>query len=91
MTGGGVVDPNGVALEPVCDADTGACAASDNGVAPQAGGGVAAVGAVMPTVLDQDSGWSGSIAVMLLVVLLTVGLVLAPALVWRRYSRVATA
>jgi hypothetical protein len=75
----------------VCDPDTGLCGVVDGvvggGQTPNAG----VVGAISPTVLDQSSGWTSSILLMLLVVGLTLGLIIAPALVWRRLARQATA
>lgn len=86
-TVGAVSDPGVVDAGQVCDVDTGACGVAAVGGVSPAAGGVVAVGAVLPTVLDQDSGWGPSIGLMLLVILLTVGLVLVPALVWRHYSK----
>jgi hypothetical protein len=78
----------------VCDADTGACVVAGGAAAPTGGaavGGAAGVGAVTPTVLEQESGWGSSIGLMLLVALLTISLVVVPAVVWRQYSRPAAA
>lgn len=83
--GAPIIDPDNLNPGEVCDPDTGVCgvvgAPDDGGVT----GGV--VGAVSPTVLAQSSGWTSSIAMMLLVIGLTLGLVLVPAVVWRHLSR----
>ena len=47
----------------------------------------AAIGAISPTVLAQPAGWTSSILQMLLLVGLTLALIIAPALVWRRLAR----
>jgi hypothetical protein len=44
------------------------------------------VGAIVPTTLDQDSGWGGQETLMLVVALLTLGLVFVPAYYWRKLS-----
>ncbi len=72
----GAVSPTG------CDADTGLCA----GGTPTAVGGVATIGAVTTTTLSQSSGWGVSVVLLLLVAILTVGLVIIPALAWRHLS-----
>ena len=46
----------------------------------------AAVGAIVPTTLDQDSGWGGQETLMLVVALMTLGLVFVPAYYWRKMS-----
>ena len=48
--------------------------------------GGAAVGAIVPTTLDQESGWGGKQILILLVILFTLGLVFVPAYAWRRLS-----
>ncbi len=75
----------GGAVAQVCDADTGACGSATAGAA-SALAAAATVGAVLPTTLSQDSGWGSSVVLMLLVVLLTLGVVLAPAFAWRYFS-----
>ena len=68
-----------------CDPDTGSCQTASE--APvQAADGPAAVGAILPTTLDQSSGWNSSLALMILVIALTLALVLAPATLWRHLS-----
>jgi hypothetical protein len=57
---------------------------SASGGAVQAGG--PAVGAVIPTTLDQDSGWGGQQMLIVAVVLMTLGLVFVPAYFWRRMA-----
>ena len=74
-----------------CDPDTGIC-----GPAAQAsaGGVVAAgsqVGAIIPTTLDQNSGWGANQTLMLVVVLFTLGLVFVPAYAWRRLNQTSEA
>jgi len=68
-----------------CDPDTGVCAASA-GPVPLAGAAPAAIGPVTATTLTRGSGWNSSLALVLLIVVLTVGVVLAPALAWRHFS-----
>ena len=70
-----------------CDPDTGICgptAASQQSAGVVTAGGQ--VGAVIPTTLDQDSGWGSSQTLMLVVVLLTLGLVFVPAYAWRKLA-----
>ena len=78
-----------------CDPDTGICSVGIGDVAAQASAavvpgaimaGAAVPGAVMATTLDQSSGWGESIALILLVVVLLLGLVLGPAFAWRYFS-----
>jgi hypothetical protein len=79
-----------------CDVDTGVCGggAASPSVAQVASSGAAAagqasaspgVGAITATTLAQ-SGGNSSLFLVFLVVLLTIGLILAPALAWRRFS-----
>ena len=77
-----------------CDPDTGVCGLS--AVAQQStGGGVVASGAqvsgILPTTLDQDSGWGATETLMLVVALFTAGLVFIPAFAWRRMSQASPA
>lgn len=80
---GALVDPSRAAAAGMaCDPETGACASPDALVA--AAGGLGAEQAfATPTVLAGTSGWSGPQWLMLLVGLLLVALIVAPALVWR--------
>ena len=88
VAGGGPATGNTVAAAAGCDIDTGAnCAVVDAAATPGAVASNAAIGPVTPTVLDQESGWGTSIALMVLVVLLTLALVLVPALAWGRFSQ----
>jgi phosphate transport system substrate-binding protein len=70
-----------------CDPDTGICGP---GAAQQSGGGATQsaqqVGAIVPVTLDQDSGWGSQQLLILVVALLTLGLVFAPAYYWRKFS-----
>ena len=85
-----IVDPAVVDVAQVCDVDTGACAVAAGGPTPGVAAGVgASIGAISPTVLNQESGWGTSIGLMVLVIMLTLGLVLAPAVLWRRFSQPA--
>jgi phosphate ABC transporter phosphate-binding protein len=96
---GAVVDPStGAPVDgapAACDPDTGLCGpAADSGSAaagaPVAGAPVAAapvVGSVMPTTLGQDSGWGTEQVLLVLVALLTLGLVIAPAAAWRYFGQ----
>ena len=89
------VDPNGVpvvvvAVDPAaCDPDTGVCGGEGGQTAdaPTAGG---AVGPVTVTTLAKSSGWDASLALVLLIVILTIGVVLAPALAWRFFNEART-
>ena len=80
----------GVPTDTTCDPDTGLCGPA--GAAPQSAGGGAVqsggqqVGAIVPTTLDQDSGWGGQETLMLVVALMTLGLVFVPAYYWRKMS-----
>jgi hypothetical protein len=74
-------------VTPVCDADTGECS-TDADAAATAGDGQSAgpaVGAVKPSTLKPGGRWGTAIP-MILVVLFTLGLVLAPAAAWRYFS-----
>ena len=89
----GAVTPGAVTPEAspqTCDADTGVCGAATADPAAQTGAAAAttpaAVGPQTPTTLADASGWGLSVAVMILIVLLTIGLVLAPAVAWRHLS-----
>ncbi len=84
----------GEPTDTTCDPDTGICGdaaaqQSATGGAVQTGG--QAVGAIVPTTLDQDSGWGGQETLILVVALLTLGLVFAPAYYWRKMSTPAEA
>ena len=83
----------GAPTDTSCDPDTGICGGaaaqqSASGGAVQSG---AQVGAIVPTTLDQDSGWGGQETLILVVALLTLGLVFAPAYYWRKMSTQADA
>ena len=71
-----------------CDADTGLCGATPVDAARQTGQAATAaeVGPVTPSTLGAGSGWGSSLALILLITVLTIGLVLAPALAWRHFS-----
>ncbi len=92
---GAPVDPTGVPVVVVgvdpaaCDPDTGVCGggAGQTADAPTAGG---AVGPITATTLAKSSGWDASLALVLLIVILTVGVVLAPALAWRFFNEART-
>jgi phosphate ABC transporter phosphate-binding protein len=45
-----------------------------------------AIGAVIPTTIGADSGWNSSLLLVLLVIALTIGVVIVPALIWRHYA-----
>ena len=92
---GGVVTDGSDAVTgaEVCDPDTGICGTaaqtSGGGVAAAGGGAVASagqVGAIIPTTLDQNSGWGSKQTLMLIVVLFTLGLVFIPAYAWRKMA-----
>ena len=71
----------------VCDPDTGICGPTAQA---SAAGVVAAggqVGAVIPTTLEQKSGWGANQTLMLVVVLFTLGLVFVPAYAWRQMAQ----
>lgn len=77
----------GVTGAEACDPDTGICGPT----AQASSGGVVAtgaqVGAIIPTTLDQDSGWGAQQTLMLAVALFTLGLVFVPAFAWRRMAQ----
>lgn len=89
-----VTGADGSALS--CDPDTGECAAAASGnAADQSTGEIATqtnavVGAVTPTNLDGGPGF-GQAVLIVLVILLTLALVLGPALAWRYFSNGAVA
>jgi phosphate ABC transporter phosphate-binding protein len=71
-----------------CDPDSGGCPAAAAANAPTAAANApAAVGAIATTILPPASGWNISLALKLLIVLLTIGLVLAPAAAWNYLSK----
>jgi ABC-type phosphate transport system substrate-binding protein len=74
-----------------CDPDSGTCSAASNDAGSGGASAPAAVGAIQPTTLDQSSGWSTSLLLMILVIALTLALVLAPAVFWRYVSTKAPA
>ncbi len=82
----------GAPTDTTCDPDTGICGTT--GAQQSASGGAVQgaqpVGAIVPTTLDQDSGWGGQETLILVVALLTLGLVFAPAYYWRKMSTPAT-
>jgi len=86
----GVSTPGAVtpAAQQGCDADTGLCGAAPVGAINPTGQAptAAAAGPVMPTTLGAGSGWGSSLALMILVILLTVAVVLAPAVAWRHFE-----
>jgi phosphate transport system substrate-binding protein len=76
------VDPS------TCDPDLGNCdpaLVADGGTGGQGGQQVAA-GAIVPTTLSQSSGFGISLGLLLLVMVLTVGLVIAPVIAWRYFQ-----
>jgi len=85
VVGGVIVDGS-----QTCDPDTGACGVVSGGVADQGGSQQVAlgpvVGGVVPTVIGQDAGAGPSVVLVLLIIVLLVGLVAAPALAWRHYA-----
>jgi len=60
---------------------------SNSGGSSSNGGGDVAVGAVQTATLGQSSGWSASMLLTLLLIVLVVGVVLIPAYAWRRFAR----
>jgi hypothetical protein len=82
--GDGVADP---ALN-TCDPDLGCDVGSGGVVAPLAN---ASVGAITPATLAMPTNGASSVALILLVVALVLGLVLAPALAWRHFGQKAPA
>ena len=89
----GVTTPNAAtpAAAQSCDVDTGVCAASADAASQTGQAATAAVVGPVPTTLGAGSGWGSSLALMLLVIGLTVGVVLAPAMAWRHFSRASPA
>ena len=85
---GSAIDPN-ITTDTTCDPDTGLCGPgavqqTGTGGAVQSAGPV--VGAVLPTTLDQDSGWGGQQMLIVAIVLMTLGLLFVPAYMWRRMA-----
>jgi ABC-type phosphate transport system substrate-binding protein len=76
---------------PACDPDTGVCASSDGSGAGVGSGSVGTVAGAVPgvvttTLLAGSSGWSSAQTLMVLVFVLTLALVLAPAAAWRHLA-----
>ena len=90
--GDGVADAVVDASGQTCDPAVTDCSGVASG-APLGNGQASAVpvGAVLPTTLSQSGGWGSSLVLMLLVIALTLGLVLVPALAWRYFSQKAPA
>jgi phosphate transport system substrate-binding protein len=91
VTDTSVADPEAVA-DPAaaggsCDPDTGLC----EDAATSSGGDEAAiavpVGPATPVTLDQGGGWGAAQTLIVLVTLLVLALVLAPAFAWRYFSQ----
>ncbi len=85
-TGGGPGSEAGPGAEAtVCDPETGACTPIDatGSGDPTAAGGGGEEALSSPTSLAGRTGWSGAQTLLVLVALLTLTLVLAPAVVWR--------
>jgi phosphate transport system substrate-binding protein len=59
---------------------------SNNGNTGNNDSGIA-IGAVIPTTIGADTGWNSSLLLILLVVALTIGVVIVPALIWRHYAK----
>ena len=72
------------AIDPAVCADTGTCAAAGAPVA--AGNGAATAAPVLATTLGDPSGAGASLALVLLILLLTCAVLVVPALVWRHLS-----
>jgi phosphate ABC transporter phosphate-binding protein len=70
-----------------CDPDSGTCGSAAN--APAAANAATAVGQIATTVLPQSSGWTSSVMLLIVVILLAVGVVVAPALAWRHFGKKA--
>ena len=85
----GVPIVGGAAAPQNCDADTGVCGVAA-GVSTASAAAGSAVGPVTATTLGQSSAWGASLALILLVVALTLGLVLIPALAWRHFAGTGT-
>ncbi len=73
-------------LGSVCDPDTGACGVAGDGTNIETTGSLGSLATAKSTVLDDSSGWSSTQTLVVLVFLLTLGLVFAPALIWNRLS-----
>src|SRR5262249_40086080 len=76
-------DPNGTASatgDTVCDADTGECTSAGGSAT---GNGSTGQARALPQTIAATSGWGATQTLMLLAVLLTLGLVLAPGLTSR--------
>lgn len=71
--------------EELCDPDTGICAGDGIDLGGDSGNGNEQATA-LPAVLPASSGWSGSEALIILIILLTLGAVVVPAVVWTRLS-----
>lgn len=85
----GTVDDLGTGAAAACDPDTGVC--TPGGVTPNGLQGTGSPlgevqGVVTTTLLAGSSGWSGTQTLMVLIFVLTVALVLAPAATWRHLS-----
>jgi hypothetical protein len=97
--GGTLVDEGTLVGTGVCDPDTGVCTPGDGsggsietgGIVDASGGGQTAVGlpvgGVTSSVLPTNRNSGTPIALVMLLVLLTVGLVVAPAWAWRYLSQ----
>jgi ABC-type phosphate transport system substrate-binding protein len=81
----GGVDTGGVLVDSSCDPDTGICGDGGGQSTGQPTAG-AAVSPVLATTLQQGSGWDGSLALVLLIIILTIGVVIVPAIAWRVLS-----
>ncbi len=80
-------DPAAGAATEICDPDTGICGQVATAIAGGAAAAGATVGAITPTTLKQGSGWGATQTLTLLVTLFTLGLVLIPAIAWRRLNQ----
>ncbi|MEO1058231.1 MAG: hypothetical protein AAFY28_15075, partial [Actinomycetota bacterium] len=78
----GAAESGSLAIDP----DTGVAVAVDP-VTGQQANAEQPVGAVATTTLDQDSGWGGTQTLALIVALLTLGLIVGPAVAWRHFSQ----
>lgn len=87
-TGGGTTGSaaTGGAGAAVCDPDTGICGTADVS-SIDGGGGEVAQGGVQTTLLSSSNGWSATQTLMVLIFVLTLVLILAPAAAWRILSR----
>lgn len=88
---GGGSGTTGTTGEQSCDPDTGICgggtAIGDDGFSGSTDDGSGGQQAIASsTVLPASTGWNGSAAIVVLIILLTVGAVVAPALAWTRFS-----